>query len=130
MIDVATFVRYPPFVCRVLARKTVQQNGKRTVIPVSTMEIVAISGLSAKKVVWIGSQPNWDDITVGEAIRFLKGCHLIDRPVWRCRWFLVRAFAKPNALRHLDKLPKDDRRRVCDAYTKYQAKWIEEMQKL
>lgn len=130
MIDVARLARYPPFICRVIARKTVVVDGKRSVEPVSTADIVGISGLSAKKVAWISCQPKWDGISVADMIRFLRGCRMLDQPVWRWRWFLTRAAGRPNALQHLDKLPKADRRRVCKAYTQLQAQWLESIQNL
>jgi len=130
MIDVGRIVRYPPFICRVIARRTVVVDGKRSVVPVSTTDIAEASGMSVRRVAWISVQSSWDRIPVSDMILFLRGCNLLDQPVWRWRWFLVRVAGRANALQHLDKLPRADRRRVCRAYANLQSGWLERLSKL
>lgn len=124
MIDPLKLRQYPPFVCRVIARRTVVVDGKRSVVPVSAMDISRASGLSIKRVHWISRQVTWGGVTLADAVAFLNGCGLINQPVWRLRWFLVRAAGKPNSLKHLDRLPTEDRRRVCQVYQQHFQEWI------
>lgn len=130
MIDIQRLAEYPPFICRVLARVTTRTSGKRTVIPLSAADIAMNSGLSIKKVIWISGQANWDKVVIGDAVSFLKGCNLLDAPVWRLRWFLVRNHGREKSLQHLDQLPREDRRRVCKAYKELVPLWIESLKKL
>lgn len=130
MIDTTRLAEYPPFICRVLARITTKTSGKRTVVPLSSVDIAARSSLSAKKVVWISSQPTWDKVVIGDAVAFLKGCNLLNAPVWRLRWFLVRNHGKERSLQHLDQLPREDRRRVCKTYNELAPLWIERLKNL
>ena len=127
MIDPLKLRQYPPFVCRVIARRTIVVGGKRSVVPVSAMDIARVSCLSIKRVHWISKQVTWDGVVLADAVAFLRGCDLLSQPVWRLRWFLVRAAGKPNSLKHLDRLPADDRRRVCQVYQQHFRDWIQGM---
>lgn len=64
--------RYPPLVCRILARKTVN---KRTVA-IRTSEIVHESGLSFERVMEISRMMEWDTVPVGEMYMFMRGCNV------------------------------------------------------
>jgi hypothetical protein len=130
MIDPKTLVMYPPFVCRVLARRTVVENGKRKVVPISSEEIAVNAQIPHRRVLWISSQPNWFEVRVGDAIRFMSACGITNRNMWRNRWFLARSIGKAGGFAHLDQLPRVDRQRVSRMFVRHLNKWQESVKEI
>lgn len=59
--------RFPPILCRMLARR---KNGP----PLSDDEIATRSGLTALEIRLLSLQTSWDTINLGDMRRFLCGC--------------------------------------------------------
>lgn len=116
IFDLRILKFYPPFLCRVMARRIVyhRRKGKqvRGVIPITTAEISKESGLDEEHIRWIEGQGSWDLVTVGDAVAFLKGCQLLSLPTGRAKWFLNRLLRHKTPLRHLELLPDEERQRV------------------
>ena len=127
MIDPKAILMYPPFVCRVMARRTVLVDGKRRVVPISSEEISQNSGIPHRRVLWISAQPNWMSVRIGDAIKFLAACGISNRNMWRNRWFLARSVGKAGGLAHLDQLPRVDRQRVSRMFARHLGKWQESL---
>ena len=121
---------YTPPVCRVIARRIVDVNGKRRINPISSQDISKVSGLSIRTVFWISEQDTWDSVKLGDAVSFLKGCCLLETPVWRMKWFLSRSIGKSGGCSYLDRLPRDDRIRVSTNFKKHLPLWAENVKKL
>lgn len=116
---------YPPFVCRIMARRVVVKGGKRKVFPLRTAEIAKTSGLSVERVIWIEGQAKWDDVPVGEAIRFLRGCRMEREKPWRLRWFFMRSVGRTGGFRHLELLPEEERKRLSGKFNEAFPAWME-----
>lgn len=71
--------RFPPVVCRLLARKIIKHNH---VVALTDAEIAKSSGLSMADVVHISWSAAWDSIPVSKMLAFTKACGVDfdDRP--------------------------------------------------
>ena len=58
----------PPCIARLCARRSAKAKSLR--------EIAQDSGLSYQQVNWIALQPTWEDIKIGDALKFATGCDL------------------------------------------------------
>jgi hypothetical protein len=67
--------RFPPIACRLLARRRRKGDGRRF-IPLSDAEIAERSGLAPFQVRAISFETRWDDIPVGQMVRFMRGCNI------------------------------------------------------
>lgn len=65
----STALRYPPILCRLLARK---KNGP----PLTEQEIAARAKLSTLEVHLLSKETSWDDVHLGTMKKFLAGCGL------------------------------------------------------
>jgi len=62
--------RFPPLVCRLLARAG-PKNSQR---PLTDAEISAVSGIPLAKVISMSWLTSWDDVTCKDMLDFSKGC--------------------------------------------------------
>lgn len=63
--------RFPPIVCRLLARK---RDKARGIVPLTTAEIAQRAGLSVSTVASLAPLLSWDTVPATQAIAFAKGC--------------------------------------------------------
>lgn len=63
--------RFPPLVCRLLARRHAH---KRGIVPLSTVEIAVRSKLTPSIVSSLAPLTSWDSVPIPQALAFAKGC--------------------------------------------------------
>lgn len=68
------FVKYPPVLVRLLARRKTCPRSRRHIIALRDPEVAIGGGLPLRDVRRIQRKVDWDDVTIGDAKRFCKGC--------------------------------------------------------
>ena len=71
MIHWDKFRQYPPPLVRVFARR---REAKRA-FELSDQEIAVAARLSVDRIIEIAHTPTWDDVTLGDARAFCRGCN-------------------------------------------------------
>lgn len=97
----AKLTRFPPIICRLLARRKVSAT---TVVPMTDAEICAASGLSIGEVKGLSWLKSWDGVGVDIMLAYSKACGVdFDDPISMKRnWAFL---AKTGSATHLRRSP-------------------------
>lgn len=95
------FDRFPPVLVRLLAR---WPDGQM----LTDQVIAGAAGMDDAEVHWLGCQPDWREIPVDEARRFLQACNcdLADPVVYKNLTRYLRRYGKFDHLRRDDEWPR------------------------
>ena len=75
MIPIHTrFKRFPPIVCRLLARKNISSRSSNALEPMPDEEIAKRAGMSVAEVRSLSWQTSWDSVPCGIMLRFSESC--------------------------------------------------------
>lgn len=91
--------RFAPYICRFVART---KDGRRGL---TANEISAEAGLPLKKVYEISRLKKWDDVKLGDAVAFAKGCGVNMLHLRRHKYHL-KSHKNIHALKNWDYLKK------------------------
>lgn len=102
----AMWERLSPLECRLIARTAWR-------VPLRTIDLSRISGLSTQKIRWISAQPSWERITIGDASRFRIACGITPANESRHVYYLKRTRKNIRGpLAHIDKFSSREKRRI------------------